>query len=73
MRIAYDVMGDQRRFRVLEVADQGTILRGLAEDRIDLLHGGGSGGHHSQVRDGADQDRHAQRRSGQAPVELGDD
>ena len=73
MRIANNVVGDDRRLGVLQVAGQRPVIGSLTEGRVDVLNRCRSGGDHSEVGDRADRNRNPHGSAGQAPIELGDD
>ena len=73
VRVANDVVGDDRRLGVLQVAGQRPVIGSLAESCIDVLNRCRAGGDHGEVGNRADRDRNPQGSTGQTPVELGDD
>ena len=73
VRVANDIVGDNRRLGVLQVSGQWSVIGSLTEGRVDVLDRYRAGGDHGEVGDRADRDRNPQGSTGQTPVELGDD
>ena len=73
VRVANDVVGDDRRLGVLQVSGQRPVIGSLAEGRVDVLDRCRTGGDHGEVGDRADRDRHPHGSASQTPIELGND